>query len=271
MKKLGQIILVVVLLCVSMSLIAKEKRITIAGSTTVLPIAQATAEAFMDIHPDVNITVRGGGSSVGIASIISGTVDIGDASRHIKTKEILKAKELGVNPVENVIANDGIAVVIHPTNPIEKLSINQLKGIYTGKINNWKELGGPNMPIVVISRDVSSGTFEVFNKFILEGSKLKEGALMLASNNAVASTVATTPGAIGYVGLGYLNPKIKAIKVEGIMPTVKTVQNKTYPLSRTLHMYTNGKPKGLVKEYIDFVLSPAGQKIVEEMGFIKIK
>lgn len=248
----------------------KDNRITIAGSTTVLPIAQATAEIFMDNNPELNVSVRGGGSSVGIASIMAGTVDIGDASRHIKTKEIAVARESGINPVEHVVANDGIALVLHRDNPVKELTIAQIKAIFTGKIENWSEVGGPSMPIVVISRDVSSGTFEVFNSLVLGGGKVKEGSLMLASNNAVASTVANTPGAIGYAGLGYLTEEIKAIKVNGIMPTTATIQDKSYPVARTLHMYTNGNPKGNVKLFLDFVKSPAGQKIVEEQGFISV-
>lgn len=269
MKKI--VIIIAVLALVIFPVFAKKaNKVTIAGSTTVLPIAQATAEIFMDNNPELNVSVRGGGSSVGIASIMAGTVDIGDASRHIKTKEIAAAREAGINPIENVVANDGIAVVLHKNNSVKELTIAQIKDIFTGKIENWNEVGGPNMPIVVISRDVSSGTFEVFNSLVLSGGKVKDGSLMLASNNAVASTVANTPGAIGYVGLGYLTEDIKAIKVEGVMPTRNTIQDKSYPIARTLHMYTNGKPKGNVKKYLDFVLSPEGQKIVEEQGFISV-
>lgn len=268
MKK--TIILLTFLALVAFPVFAKGKKITISGSTTVLPIAQATAERFMDQNPDVNISVRGGGSSVGIASLMAGTVDIGDASRHIKAKEIAAARENGINPYENVVANDGIAMIVHKNNPIKNLTIQQIKDIYTGKISNWKDLGGPSMPIVIISRDVSSGTFEVFNAMVLNGAQQVDGALMLASNNAVVSTVASTPGAIGYAGLGYITESINVAKVNNIMPTPKTIRDKTYPIARTLHMYTNGAPKGIVKEYIDFILSDEGQKIVEEQGFISV-
>jgi len=268
MKK--TLIVLTLIALVAFPAFAKGKKITIAGSTTVLPIAQATAEIFMDQNPDVNISVRGGGSSVGIASIMAGTVDIGDASRHIKAKELAAARESGINPYENVVANDGIAMVVHKNNNIDNLTIQQIKDIYTGKISNWKEIGGPSMPIVVISRDVSSGTFEVFNKLVLSGATQISGALMLASNNAVVSTIASTPGAIGYAGLGYVTNTVNAVKVDNVMPTKRTIQDKTYPIARTLHMYTNGKPKELVKEYIDFILSPVGQKLVEEQGFISV-
>lgn len=268
MKK--TLIVFALLALVAFPIFAKGNKVTIAGSTTVLPIAQATAEIFMDNNPDVNISVRGGGSSVGIASIMAGTVDIGDASRHIKAKELAAARESGINPYENVVANDGIAMVVHKNNNVKNLTIEQIKDIFTGKIINWKEVGGPAMPIVVISRDVSSGTFEVFNSLILSGATQIDGALMLASNNAVVSTIASTPGAIGYAGLGYVNNTINAVKVNNVMPTKATIQDKSYPIARTLHMYTNGKPKGLVKEYIDFILSPEGQKLVEEQGFIAV-
>nr|HPR18763.1 PstS family phosphate ABC transporter substrate-binding protein [Candidatus Cloacimonadota bacterium] len=226
---------VIALLILAVLPVFADQKITISGSTTVLPIAQATAESFMDQHPDVNISVRGGGSSVGIAAIIAGTVDIGDASRHIKSKEITAARENGINPYENVVANDGIAIVIHKNNPINDLTIDQIKDIYTGKINNWKELGGPAMPIVIISRDVSSGTFEVFNTLVLNGAQEVDSALMLASNNAVVSTINGTPGAIGYAGLGYVNESVKAVKVNDVYPTKQSIQSKAYPIARTLH------------------------------------
>ncbi|MCF7793682.1 MAG: PstS family phosphate ABC transporter substrate-binding protein [Candidatus Cloacimonetes bacterium] len=269
MKK--TILIIALLALVAFPVFAKKgKQITISGSTTVLPIAQATAEIFMDQNPDVNISVRGGGSSVGIASIMAGTVDIGDASRHIKAKEIAAARESGINPYENVVANDGIAMVVHRDNLVKNLTVEQIKDIYMGKISNWKDIGGPSMPIVIISRDVSSGTFEVFNSLVLSGSTQISSALMLASNNAVVSTVESTPGAIGYAGLGYITNSVNVVKVNNVMPTKITIQDKSYPIARTLHMYTNGKPKGLVKEYIDFILSPEGQKLVEEQGFISV-
>lgn len=265
------IALIAVLTMVAVPVFAgKDNKITISGSTTVLPIAQACAEIFMDMNPEVNISVRGGGSSVGIAAIIAGTADIGDASRHINTKELNQARENGVNPYENIVANDGIAVVVNKNNPVHALTLAQLKDIYTGNIQNWKDLGGPNLPIVVISRDVSSGTFEVFNTIVLQNEKVLDGSLMLASNNAVATTTAETPGAIGYIGLGYLNDNLNTVQIEGIMPSKQTIQSMEYPISRTLHMYTNGAPKGLVKEFIDFILSVEGQEIVEEQGFISV-
>ncbi len=249
----------------------KDDQITMVGSTTVLPIAQATAEAYMELNPDIDVSVRGGGSGVGIAGIIAGTCDIGNASRHIKDKERMKAKENGVNAYENVVANDGIAVIVHKSNGVKDLTLEQLKKIYTGEITNWKDVGGPDLGIVIVSRDVSSGTYEVFEEKVLHDDKLNSSALMLASNNAVATTVKDTKGAVGYVGIGYLNGTVNAVKINGIEATEKTIQDKVYPIARTLHMYTKGKPEGRVKGYIDFVLSAKGQNLVEEMGFVKVK
>jgi len=247
-------------------------QVTIAGSTTVLPIAQTCAEEFMNNNPDVDISVRGGGSSVGIASIISGTVDIGNASRHIKSKELAQARKKGISPKEIIVAYDGIAVIVNEgENNLTKLSVADVRDIYTGKIKNWKEVGGPNMPIVVISRDVSSGTFETFNEKVLDGETPRTDALMLASNNAVVTTVSKTPGAVGYCGIGYVRSGVRALVVDGVTVSKATIQDGSYPISRSLHMYTNGEPKGDAKRYIDFVLSDAGQKLVEEQGFIPIR
>ncbi|MGC9337706.1 MAG: phosphate ABC transporter substrate-binding protein [Candidatus Cloacimonadia bacterium] len=249
----------------------KGEQLTLTGSTTVLPIAQKAAEDFMKMNPNANISVRGGGSGVGIAALIDGTTDIANASRPMKAKEIETAKEKGITPNEIVVSKDGIAVIVNPENPITGITLQQLKAIYTGKISDWRELGGEPGKIVVVSRDVASGTFEVFNEKVLEGEKVRNDALMLASNKAVATTVAQTPGAIGYVGMGYLSSDVKAPPVDGIYPTKANVVSGDYSLTRSLFMYTNGEPQGLAKEFIDFILSPAGQKIVEEQGFVSIK
>jgi len=249
----------------------KGEQLTLTGSTTVLPIAQNAAEDFMKMNPNANISVRGGGSGVGIAALIDGTADIANASRPMKTEEIETAKEKGITPNEIVVAKDGIAVIVNPENPITGITLQQLKDIYTGKISDWRELGGEPGEIVVVSRDVASGTFEVFNEKVLEGEKVRNDALMLASNKAVATTVAQTPGAIGYVGMGYLSSEVKALPVDGVSPTKANVVSGDYSLARSLFMYTNGQPQGMAKEFIDFILSPAGQKIVEEQGFVSIK
>ncbi|MCK5832234.1 phosphate ABC transporter substrate-binding protein [bacterium] len=261
----------VILILTAGFVFASGDQIVLTGSTTVLPIAQACAEAFMDINPKIDVTVRGGGSGVGIAAIIDGTCDIANSSRDIKTKEITTAKGKGVNPTDHIVAWDGIAIVIHPNLTIKGITIERLRDIYTGKISNWKALGGPNKNIIVVSRDVSSGTFEVFKEKVLEGGSVRDDALKLASNQAVSTTISTTPFSIGYIGLGYLNNKVKAIQVNGIDATAASAKSGTYPIVRSLHMFTNGEAKGIAKQYIDFVLSSKGQEIVTEMGFISIK
>jgi phosphate transport system substrate-binding protein len=248
-----------------------ESNLVITGSTTVLPIAQKCAEVFMQKNPGVNISVRGGGSGTGIASLLDGNTDIADASRAIKDKEIRKALEKGIEPKPTVVAKDGIAVVVNPSNSVNGLSISQIKAIYTGKITNWSAVGGPNKQIVVISRDSSSGTFETFNNLVLNKERVKPDALLQASNKAVATVVTTTPGAIGYVGLGYLSSEIKDIKVNGEKVTKQGVVDGSYPISRPLFMYTNGKPSGTAKKFLDFITGDQGQRIAEEVGYVGLK
>jgi len=252
-------------------IMAAADQLTIKGSTTVLPIAQSCAEVFMAKHASVNISVQGGGSGVGISSVIDGTADIGDASRAAKDKEVVKAKDNGVELKANVVAKDGIAVIVNPKNPVNGLTKDQIKAIYTGKISNWKEVGGKNAKIVVVSRDSSSGTFETFNELALHKEKVRPDALMNASNNAVVQTVAKTPGAIGYCGIGYISSTIKALPVDGVECTKPNVVNGSYGLARDLYMYTNGSPKGLVAQFLDFVMSADGQKLVDKAGFVSLK
>lgn len=249
----------------------KENTITLTGSTTVLPIAQLAAEAYMELNLELNISVRGGGSGVGIAALIDATTDIANASRPIKTKEIVSCREKGIDPVATVIAKDGIAIVVHPSNPVKELTLEQLKKIFTGEISKWSEIGGNNKPIVIVSRDVASGTFEVFKTIVLEGKKTRSDALMLASNKAVATTVASSEDAIGYVGLGYLSSNIKTLAIEGTGPTNETVVSGEYKIARPLFMYTNGSPSGKAKAFIEFILSPEGQELVEEAGFVPVE
>jgi len=256
---------------VGIALPCYAEKIVMEGSTTVLPIAQKAAEVFMQKNTDADISVRGGGSGVGIASIIDGTCDIGNSSRPIKDSELEKAATNGKDIRAHVIAMDGIAVVVNPANNLNALSKKQIKDIYTGAISNWSELGGADQKIVVISRDTSSGTFEAFAELALDKAKVRPDALMQASNQAVASTVARTPGAIGYVGLGYISGDVKAVAVNGIIPSRETVLNNKYPIGRPLFMYTNGEPKGLVKELLDFIKSAEGQKLVETEGFVGLK
>ncbi|MBN1793478.1 MAG: phosphate ABC transporter substrate-binding protein [Candidatus Omnitrophica bacterium] len=247
------------------------KTITIKGSTTVLPIAQVCAEEYMRKNPSAYISVQGGGSGVGIAGIVDGTCDIGDASRPIKDKELEQAVSRGVSPKAHVVAMDGIAVVVHPSNSVSAFTKQQIKDIYTGKVSNWSEVGGSGGEIVVISRDSASGTFEAFNGLALDKEKVRPDALLEASNQAVAGTVAKTPGAIGYIGLGYVTYQVKAIPVNGIECTKETVLSGKYPFARPLFMYTNGKPTGEVEGFLNFVLSDSGQDLVEDAGFVGLQ
>ena len=244
---------------------------TIKGSTTVLPIAQAASEIFMEKNPNIQISVQGGGSGVGIASLLDKTTDIATSSRKIKGEEVDKAKSSGVTPYETVIAMDGIAVIVNLKNPVKALTKDQIKDIYTGKISDWSQLGGAHAKIVAVTRDTSSGTFEAFEALALNKEKVRADALTTASNQAVAQTVAQTPGAIGYVGIAYLSKRVKAVTVDGVACTKATVLSNKYPLSRALYLYTNGKPEGIVREFVDFVLSKEGKKIVEDEGFVGLK
>ena len=249
----------------------EKQTITIRGSTTVLPIAQKAAEEYMKKHPDVDVRVSGGGSSVGIQSVGEGIADIGMASRELKDEE--KSRYPNLKPI--VIAKDGIAIIVHPDNPITSLTLEQIRGIYNGTYTNWKEVGGPDKEIVVINRDSASGTREFFWKHVMHKDDFVATALEKNSNGAVKQTVSQTPNAIGYVGLGYVDNSVKAVKIKKdgmeIEPTVENILNGKYPISRSLYMITNGEPKGIAKDFIDFLLSEEGQKIVEEEGFVPIE
>jgi phosphate transport system substrate-binding protein len=249
---------------------AEDNHLVIQGSTTVLPIAQRCAESFMQDNPAVNISVRGGGSGTGVAALVDGICDIANASRPMKDKELKKAVEKGVDPVAHVVALDGIALIVNNSNPVDNLTLSQLQDIYTGKISNWSQLGGSNKKIVVISRDSASGTYETFYKIALKKKRIRPDALLQASNRAIVSTVNRTPGAIGYVGLGYLGQSVKDLTINGVEASTKTVLKGDYAISRPLFMYTDGKPKGLVKKFINFIASDEGQEIVSKEGFVAL-
>ena len=245
--------------------------IVIKGSTTVLPIAQGTLEAFMKKHPEVQISLSGGGSGEGIKALIDKTTDIATSSREIKKEEVELAKTKNVNPVANVVANDAIVPVVHPKNKVTNLSIDQLSQIYQGKITNWKEVGGADLQIVVISRDSSSGTFESWDHFVMKKAKVAPQAQMLASNGAIVTAVSKNRYAIGYLGIGYVNKSLKPLQVNGITASIATALSKEYPLSRELYMYTDGDATGDVAKYIAFVKSAEGQKIVVKEGFVPLR
>ena len=237
--------------------------ISIAGSTTVLPVAQAAAEEYMNQHSNADIQVSGGGSGVGATSVIGGTADIGMLSRDLKASE----KE-GNTLKEFVVGKDGIALVGHPSNTVADLSLEQVKAIYQGTITNWKEVGGADLEIVLIGRDSSSGTREFFTEFVLDKEDAAKEMQELNSNGAVAQAVSITPGAIGYVSLEYVDDSLKAFSIAGVAPTVDNVISGVYEINRPLLMVTNGEPEGLAADYLAFILSEEGQQILKDSGFI---
>ena len=237
--------------------------ISIAGSTTVLPVAQAAAEEYMNQHSNADIQVSGGGSGVGATSVIGGTADIGMLSRDLKASE----KE-GNTLKEFVVGKDGIALVGHPSNTVSDLSLEQVKAIYQGTITNWKEVGGADLEIVLIGRDSSSGTREFFTEFVLNKEDAAKEMQELNSNGAVAQAVSITPGAIGYVSLEYVDDSLKAFSIGGVAPTVDNVISGIYEINRPLLMITSGEPEGLAADYLAFILSEEGQQILKDSGFI---
>jgi phosphate transport system substrate-binding protein len=251
--------------------IAFAGNISINGSTTVLPIAQKVAEAYMKEHPEAKISISGGGSGNGIKALIDRTTNIANSSRTIKKEEAEMAKAKGSDPVEFIVAYDCIVPVVHPSNPIKDITVDQLKAMYKGEIRNWKELGGPNKPVVIISRDTSSGTYEVWEEKVMKKERVFPGALLQASNGAIVQAVSKNPNAIGYIGLGYMDNSVKMLSVNGITGSKETTLNKSFPVSRPLYMYTLGKPAGEIKMFMDYMVSGKGQKLVEEEGFIPLK
>jgi len=246
-------------------------KLVIKGSTTVLPVAQKVAEAYMKEFPDVKISISGGGSGNGMKALIDGSTDIGDSSRFIKDKEVKLAVERGVYPVPFAVAYDCIVPVVHPSNSMKNISMDQLKDIYEGKLKNWKEIGGPDRPFVVISRDTSSGTYEVWHKKVLKKARVFPGALLQASNGAVVQAVSKNKNAIGYIGLGYLDSSVKALSVDNIVGSEETTLDGTYPVSRPLFMFTPGWPKGITAKFINYVVHPEkGQKYVKDAGYVPL-
>ncbi len=253
------------------------------GSDTIVNLALAWAERYQGEHAEVRISVTGGGSGTGLAALINGTVDIANSSRKIKEEEIADAQANGIQPVEHTIARDAIAVIVNPENPVSELTLQQIADIYSGKINNWREVGGEDRPIVRLSRETNSGTHVYFLETVLRlGSKedktlFATNTLLLPSSEGIIAEVRQNPNAIGYDGLGYVPSDVKTIaiaKAEGdpfVLPSAATVDDKTYPIARDLYMYTAGEPIGAIKDYLEWILSPEAQNIVLELGFVPIK
>jgi phosphate transport system substrate-binding protein len=282
MLKKTVIVLTALMLAAPAFAASGKDSIQIKGSDTMVNLGQAWAEKYMEKNPTEFIAVTGGGSGTGFSSLISGTCDIAMSSRNIKEKEIGLAKQKGINPNEIKVALDGLVVVVNPANPVSKLTIDQLAGIFTGSISNWKELGGKVEKIVILSREVNSGTHVYFKEHVLRRNdpnskeEFAPSALMLSSSQAIADEVAGNPSVIGYYGMGYISAKQKAVAVakddksEYAEPKIENVINGKYPISRPLFLYTNGVPQGLVKKFVDFTLSKEGQDIVLATDFVPI-
>jgi phosphate transport system substrate-binding protein len=252
------------------------------GSDTMVNLALAWAEAYAVQHPDIRISVTGGGSGTGLAALVNGTVDLANASRAINKDETAKAATNGIVPTEFVVARDAIAVIVNPENPVMQLSLPQLSKIYSGQITNWREVGGDDRPIVLLSRETNSGTHVYFLENVLrlgkKGDKtlFSPDTLLMSSSEGISAEVRQNPNAIGYDGLGYVTPDLKTVavaKTDGgpyVMPSIATVNDKTYPIARDLYMYTRGVPTGAVKDYLDWIMATEAQKVVADLGFVPI-
>jgi phosphate transport system substrate-binding protein len=253
------------------------------GSDTLVNVALAWAEAYGALHPEVQIAVTGGGSGTGIAALINGTVDMANASRQIKPEEREQAGANGIEPVEHVVASDAIAVVVHPSNPVNGLTIPQLSDIFSGKITNWRDVGGEDRPIVLLSRESNSGTHVFFlEEVVRQGLKddttlFSPDTLLMPSSEGISAEVRQNPNAIGYDGLGYVTPDQKVVAVAPaagetyVLPSIETVKDGSYPIARSLYIYTAGEPQGAILDYLNWILSPAGQAIVQELGFVPLQ
>lgn len=263
---------------------ASTEQVEIKGSDTMVNLGQAWAEAYTGEHPDARISVTGGGSGTGIAALINGDVDIAEASREMKPEELEQARKNGMDPKEFVVAQDGVSVIVNPANPVRKLSIDQLSGIYSSAITNWKQVGGKDQKMVVLSREKSSGTHVFFLEHVVRKGDPKgtdefgKPVLMLASSQAIADEVASNPAAIGYVGMGYVtegrHSPVAVAQDENapyVEPTEENVLSGSYPIARDLYFYTPKEPEGTVRDFIDFALSDEGQKIVEQQEFVPVK
>lgn len=256
----------------------ERRTLIVKGSDTMVQLAQAWAEEFMKKHPDIMVTVTGGGSNTGIAALMNKGTDICNSSRAIKEEELASAKRKGIDVQEFVVAQDALSVVVHPDNPISELTLAQLKDIYTGKITNWSAVGGPDQRIVLNSRETSSGTYVFFQEHVLgKGVPFADNTMLQPATSQIVQTVAQDKGGIGYVGLGYVTDKVKSLRLKkddaspAVEGTVENVLNGSYPLARPLYEYTAGAPSGVAQQWLDWVRGPEGQEIVKRLDFVPIK
>jgi phosphate transport system substrate-binding protein len=253
------------------------------GSDTIVNLALAWAERYQQIRPDVRISVTGGGSGTGITALINGSIPLANASRQITQQELETAKKNGLDPQEFIIARDAIAIIVNPENPVDHLTLQQLSSIYRGEINNWKELGGEDRPIVRLSRETNSGTHVFFLETVIRMGDKKDktiftpDTLLLPSSEGIISEVRENPNALGYDGLGYVIPEVKLVSISSsgnpnafVLPSAVTVADGSYVLSRNLYMYTQNPPTGELQKYLDWIISPEAQQIVTELGFVPV-
>jgi phosphate transport system substrate-binding protein len=273
MKKL---ILALVIMIILPQVFSQNVNCKIKGSDTCLPLTQKEAEVYMKKFPGSSVMVTGGGSGVGLAALQNGTTDIAQSSRKMKLGEKMRMQDAGKTSVELIIAYDALAVIVNPANKISQLTREQLESIYTGKVTNWKEVGGDDLPIVLYSRESSSGTFEFFKEHVLNKKNFAPSAMLMPATGAIVQSVSQTKGAIGYVGLAYVENTVKALKVSYdkgttfVAPTVENAMNKSYPITRPLYYYYLNTTEAAVKPFVDFVLSPEGQQIVKEVGYVPL-
>jgi len=248
---------------------APSNQMVIVGSTTLLPVAQKAVEAFKKRKQGVNINLTGGGSQIGINALVDGISDIAMSSRELKEEEKEKLRKKRVEAKGHIVAWDGIVPIVHPSNPVKNLTIAQLKDIYTGKVTDWKEVGGKKGSIVILSRDNTSGTHEVWAEIVLNHEPVVASAQLRGSSEAVLESVASDPNAIGYDGIDYVegNARVKSVSVDGVKASAAAVTDRSYKIARPIYMFTRGNPNALVIEFLDFVLSPEGQALVKEAKF----
>ena len=272
LQELKALILFTAVLALTCGCLKEERNegLTISGSTTVQPIVTRASEVYGAEHPDERIGVEGGGSGTGIRMVGEGSVAIGASSRELSSDE----KKTHPDLITYVVAKDGIAIVVNPSNNLSNMSltVEQVKNIFSGEITNFRELGGPNRPVVLVEREDGSGTRSSFESMVMNGTDVSDAALQKPASGAIRFTVSGNANAIGYVGIGYLdNTTIMPVSVNGISPTEESVRSGNYPLSRDLYLVTKGEPSGLAKDFIDYILSDEGQRIVKEEGFVRIK
>jgi phosphate transport system substrate-binding protein len=249
---------------------AADSKLVLDGSTTVGPVAKAFAEYYMGLNRDVRVTISESGSGNGAKSLVNGACDIAAMSRAMKDTEFTAAAGKGMQPCPHIVALDGLAVIVHPSNPVKGLTVEQVRSIYTGRIRNWKEVGGADQGIVVVTRDTNSGTYECFETLVMDREKITAAAETIGSNGAARTRVTSTPAALAYVGMGFLDNTVKALDINGIAPDTDAVSSGSYPIARPLFFYTNGYPKlgSHIHAFVTLHLTRKGQEIIESIGFV---